>query len=126
MSKTKEKDAVLEALRALEKLFSKPGTWTRGRFAVDKDGEEVTPSDKKAVKFCAVGGIDRVRSKKWFDYHTRGQIITTLESVIPKAASADFITGYNDHYGRTQSQIVKLIQRAIRRREKEIADEARS
>ncbi len=48
---------VLEILIAARKKLSKPGSWTQGHYAVDKDGALAWPSSPEACRFCARGAV---------------------------------------------------------------------
>jgi hypothetical protein len=48
-----------------------PETWTQGEFARTKEGHRVSPTDARAVKFCALGALERARvgSAAWYCLH---------------------------------------------------------
>jgi hypothetical protein len=47
-------------LRLARKLIEKPRAWTKGAPAKDKRGEFVSPMDKRAVCWCALGAVERI------------------------------------------------------------------
>lgn len=51
---------VKENLIAVKELLATPATWTREVLARDAKGNEVRPSDDKAVCFCILGACERV------------------------------------------------------------------
>lgn len=46
-------------LRSARALISNPDNWCRNALAVDKSGKLVMPKSRTAVKFCAVGAIEK-------------------------------------------------------------------
>ena len=53
-------NTVVEVLRAARNLIKKPECWTQGASARDARGRSVQVGSKGAVRFCALGAIDRV------------------------------------------------------------------
>jgi hypothetical protein len=44
----------------LTQLFSKPGTWTQGPYALDRLGNAISPTHRSACKWCLVGGLLKI------------------------------------------------------------------
>lgn len=50
----------VEALKAARELISDPAKWTRGAYARDAEGRELTnPKNERAVCWCAAGAVRR-------------------------------------------------------------------
>jgi hypothetical protein len=46
-----------ELLRKAAELIADPDRWTTGYYAVDANGDMVSPNNKKACKWCASGAM---------------------------------------------------------------------
>lgn len=53
-------ESVKHTLIAARKLIEKPENWLQGMMAANGDGVWVPPSAPMAVKFCALGAIQRI------------------------------------------------------------------
>ena len=51
----------LEALVAAQQLISAPERWTQRVLARDQEGKPVLSCDQRAVCFCVIGAVNRVR-----------------------------------------------------------------
>jgi|SRR5271166_1620377 len=92
-------------------LFRKPGTWTQGHYRLDLDGFACSP--KNATKFCLVGGIAQVycegNVKSW---STIGPLLDKVTDVLCNKGHFESITGWNDKPGRTQEEVLALVEEA--------------
>lgn len=81
-------------------------------FAAKKDGEQVADNDPRAWGFCMLGGIHRA----CHSIVTKRELVTRLEFAI-HAEFPDYkavgIIGFNDMPGRTQADILRVVDRAI-------------
>src|SRR5712664_2445257 len=101
------KKMVVKFLKDVKKLLSKKGAWARGYFAYDKNGKKVGPTSKEAISFCLLGAAARI------DGQAKPEGLNFLRGALPPRFD-ESIPEYNDHRGRTQKQILALIDRAIR------------
>ena len=46
--------------KTVAELLSRTSRWTKGQYAVDSEGEVVSPRSKKAERFCLLGACKRV------------------------------------------------------------------
>ncbi len=113
---SKKLDPVVKGLKAIKRLIGKPERWTKGSFALDRLGQGVSASSARAVCWCLHGAYDRI-----------GYGIEGLYSALDRAAEIEArsrnasMISYNDDPRRTHAQVMRLLDRAIARREREIA-----
>lgn len=85
----------------MHQLFAKPGKWTQGASAVDRDGHPVEVKNRRAYAFCLYGGV----YKCYKDETQRGlvldKLVTALEDVVC----------WNDKPRRTQKQVQALCKK---------------
>ena len=115
----------LEHLRKMRELLAKG--WTQGAWARDGEGQDVFTDSETATCFCLAGASTRTRSG--VQKLIPNALLRALDCVEPDLAgrydkSNDFtvrliIVRWNDRPGRTQSEVLALIDRAI-----EIAEES--
>ena len=107
-----------ELLAQVYHLFDDKSRWTRGTLARDENGREVWPVDGAAVRWCAIGAIDRVHGTSFSSLEkskAHNELLFTLQEMgYPGVATA------NDRPGGRQ-----LIQTALRKTIERLApDEA--
>lgn len=111
----------VELLKKVRSLLEKKERWTKKAYARTVDGSNTHyPCDKDVVCYCLVGAVRRVENGTSEDvkndaYEALGREILGKDSAFP----ADTIINYNDAKGRKHSQILNLIDRAIKRLQKE-------
>jgi hypothetical protein len=82
--------------------------WCKYEFALDEEGNRVSPKSKKACEFCAVGAIMRfTNSTKIFDY-------LADQTGIEGLGARTKVINYNDNYADYKERILRLFDRAIR------------
>lgn len=98
----------LEHLRKMRELLA--NGWTQDTLAQDKTGEPVWPTNPDAVCFCIVGSTNRACSLP----STKVKIFNLLARVLAHQADGRTdITYFNDMPGRTQAEILAVVDRAI-------------
>lgn len=99
-------DASLRLLRAARALVA--AGWCQGVWARDADGNGVMPFDHRAVAWCLSGALAAaappVFGPAWMDALDR------VYQVLPKCVTT---ISYNDVPGRTQADILALLDAAI-------------
>lgn len=92
--------------------------WTQHQMAVDFDNNPCLPGDDAACKWCMYGAcyralrINKVGMDDWDDRLRR------LRAAINKALTGygDNMIGFNDAAGRTQHEVLRLLDRIIQNR----------
>lgn len=100
--------SLLTDLVAVRDLLSPEGAWTQGAYA--RDGERqaiISADDPAAVCWCIDGAIDRV-----IGYRHHECRADRAGQAISKAAGAGKV-GWNDTPGRTQAEVIAMLDRAI-------------
>lgn len=97
-----------ELLKAARELISLPSNWTKGCDARDIDGKNTYSADPKAVQWCALGAIARVRSETICDPYAYER----LRRALP--APWDGVGAFNDSPLTSHSDIISLFNRAIK------------
>ena len=80
--------------------------WCQGAYAKDKDGYSIPPCDLGAVKWCLVGGIQASNELP------SESLLTNAVDLCRKLTGGLSLTTWNDSPGRTQAQVVELLQEA--------------
>lgn len=96
----------LEILKAARELISVPERWTRDYYAKTEDGLNVASNDPRAVKWCALGAIERGGK------HDRGASSDTedfIEKLIGNPSRS--LASFNDSH--THPDVLALFDRAI-------------
>lgn len=104
---------VLAALKAARRLLSKPERWTKGWFAKDKDGADVSELSKHATCFCPEGAIYRSAPGL-----LETDALAALERGLPKQWYS--VPLWNDAPRRTHAQVLRLFDRAIEAERKRV------
>jgi len=74
-------------LQAME-IIGSPERWTKGTFARDSDGVSTVYYSSKAVCFCSIGALEKVKAAYSAKYY--------IARSLPKDASSSGIVKYND------------------------------
>lgn len=90
----------------LQELFSDESRWSQGFFAETADGKHVNPENPLAVKFCLVGGYQKVYDENRWD-----EILFRLKNEL-KLTSNESLSSWNDHPKRKIRDIVDLVKKA--------------
>lgn len=101
-----------EVLEAAADLLERPGAWTQGGFAHDRDGKEVAWDSSEAVCWCARGAIAFVAREY------RAEVLDAIWDGAAKAMgfrSYGDIECWNDVPDRTQAEVVDALRQASRR-----------
>jgi len=110
-------------------LLSKPKGWAQYSLARDGLNAAVVPESKDAVSFDVIGALDHIEHKNPAPSNIRigrevrdalAKALNNLRPEIPKSlsdmCSRDNFTyhmnRYNDAFGRTQGEILKLLEKA--------------
>ena len=97
--------SVKETLRAAHAIIKVKERWTRRQFAEDREGSPVRGTDPSAVKFCALGALQKV------DGRFELRAVIKLEDVCKKLFKCCIPT-VNDDFGR--AAILKAFRVAIK------------
>lgn len=92
--------------------IARPGAWTQGAMARDKEGRPVSPASSFAVCWCAVGAV---MAELGVGVSNNSKAIHAAEKLRLKSITGeDFVARWNEADGRTQKQVVNLLRvRAI-------------
>lgn len=82
-------------------LLSKRGAWTRYVSARDKNNKPIDPLDPIAVKFCAIGAIEKCYPNSNDDYK-RAEVFNKLREIY------DSISLWNDN--STKNKVIKVFK----------------
>jgi hypothetical protein len=102
---------IKEVLAKAKELVEKG--WTQRYFAVDADGDEVCWDSKFACKFCAMGALYRASGR--LGYGT--DVAIAARGIVINLIPGTILGAWNDLPGRTQEQVVNLLDVAIGRLE---------
>lgn len=83
--------------------------WCQDSWALDADANRVYPDDPVAVAWCLLGAWAAVESQIG---GSRADVSQYIYAALPPHAK-NSMTVYNDEPGRTQAEIVALLDRAI-------------
>ncbi len=116
MEDTQDKTVMRERwawlIEAAADLIEPKGAWTRLTRARNALGREVEPCSDGAVRWCAIGALERVALNEGADF------LNSLRAVcaeVPSKRYCHSISCYNDARGRKQAQVVKLMRKAAAR-----------
>jgi len=111
----------LETLEGARKLIRNPKRWVKNKYAVDKNGSPVKPTNKRAVAFCALGAVQHVdgpgedlaieilESAAREELISLGEIEDDLNNQEP---DEEMIFSVNDEFGRYY--VLSMFRRAIK------------
>lgn len=105
-----------EAIRILEeaKVKLKKG-WCQGAFALNEWGETVSSRSPMAHRWCLMGAIESSANKAV----SGSAVMTTVMEVTGIGGLARF----NDAPGRTQAEVIEVLDRAIARFHSSVSDQ---
>ncbi len=96
-----------ENLEAARALISKG--WTQGWYAKDGEGNEVSCHDDRAEGYCLRGACMAVVEPTIDGVDGHAELIFALNGALGDV----YLTKFNDTGGRTQAEVLALIDRAI-------------
>ena len=104
-----------EVLIAARALIATPDTWTQGYAARDASGAPVTATWSRATSFCMYGAVLKITECQ--DHNKRRTVLNLLYAECQQGLNSRFvnITGFNDTYGRTHADVLKVFDEAIAR-----------
>lgn len=111
-----------DLLRHAKAIIADPHHWTKGTYAKDKYGSEISYGATTATCFCASGAVRRAAQDG--EYHTdiREVAFQLLRSatkrVLRKGRSAP-VPEFNDANHRTHDQVMRMFDYAIKAAEKD-------
>lgn len=94
---------VADVLERAAALLEPEGAWTQAAYARGKSGRIVNPQSKAAVCFCMAGAVERAKG----DDETLDE-----RRFIRMAIKRQYIPGWNDAPGRTQTEVVAALREA--------------
>ena len=106
---------VTEGIERIEQRLATPDQWVQGKFALDKDGNDVAVMDSRAVKFCLIGAIDTTFG---IGNPLREKVLGYIRPVIwQKCHDLMTISMFNDFPSTTHSDVLDVLSKAKRRSE---------
>lgn len=84
-------------------LFETPGSWTQHALARDERGDNEFYKSRKAVSWCALGGLRKVGGQ----YSKYQVALGVLESMLPLG-----IAQWNDRTERSREDVVNIFRQA--------------
>lgn len=81
--------------------------WTRYGYARDEDGNDVNPTSRHAVCFCAIGAIRASANDRGL-----GSLSRTAVRFAEDALDCNSLDDWNDEFGRTKEEVVEALRRA--------------
>jgi len=106
----------IEVLQYARTLLERPDGWTQGVGARDASGEPVSPYDPRACRFCLFGALERagkVVGDRDALHAAYALVCAVLGFRFPSESL--FLIDWNDIPGRSQRDILELLDRAIAR-----------
>lgn len=92
-------------LQATRDLLADPAHWTKGAYARDAIGGDVSPRDPKATCFCMRGALDKIT-----DY-SFGRIFNV--KLISRRANGRSMIDFNDDPTTTHADVLSYLDKAI-------------
>ena len=107
---------VTEGIERIEQRLATPDQWGQGKFALDKDGNDVAVMDSRAVKFCLIGAIDTTFG---IGNPLREKVLGYIRPVIWQKCHdlRMTISVFNDFPSTTHSDVLDVLSKAKRRSE---------
>ncbi len=96
----------IDGLKQVRDLLEKG--WTQEASARDADGEPLLSTDTRACSFCILGAV--WRAVAGHDNPMESRLVYALRNAIGEDAK---LVAYNDTPGRTQDEILALVDKAI-------------
>lgn len=96
-------------------LIAKPGTWCKGNFARNSEGESVEISDTNVVQRCVMGSIRTVLQRPGCDVFVTQKAIGQIAKVLGHKN----LMSWNDSEFTKHEDIVRVLKEAIANAKKE-------
>jgi len=106
------KSETIETLKAMRVKLA--AGWTRDAAARDARGRSVNSDDEKACSYCLLGALWSMEK-----YRLEPTVEAALLRTLKKGGVKDQLATYNDTPGRTQEEILALVDKTIERLEKQ-------
>lgn len=88
----------------IKDLLTDECKWTKGHAAIDKNGNETSPTRESAVCWCLSGAID-----KCYGSGNSDELLRVVIKIIEKIQT-NYILVWNDHKKRTFKDIKQLLE----------------
>lgn len=99
---------MISKYKTMVELFTDKNRWCKGTEAENKDGTAVFSRDRKAIRWCLLGGLDKVYKRGTNKYYAaREKLLFHI-----RKSNYTSIEEYNDIRVRRHEQILKLCERA--------------
>lgn len=102
----------LDVLKAARELIRDPARWCQDAFACDADGDAVHTLDPQAVRWCAVGALNKVAPSS--------EVSADAYGLLEVAAGPICVSDINDAEGH--EAVLAVYDEAIARLEREAPD----
>jgi hypothetical protein len=106
--------ALVNVLKKTKELLTPAGRWTQFGYAKDATGRTVSLQAASAVCFCLVGALQKSGSTP-LEPRLDAQLFFELNKTIGKDSLS--IPSWNDARGRTQEEVLQLLENTISRLE---------
>lgn len=126
---TKEREVdletVIDLLREAMSVITPTRAWTQGTRARTASGKIARSSDRTATSFCILGALERAKSNLNASDEAIAQAAdSVVEEILATAAierllnpenpnHSSSIIGYNDKQGRTQKEVLEVLDNAV-------------
>ena len=101
-----------ELLKSARELLAHEGVWCQGASALDASGFACSPESRWAVSWCLIGAVETAAAQN----AVKGSItVSALDIILRTIDGPDHegIVSWNDATGRTQDQVLTLLDSAI-------------
>ena len=101
-----------ELLKSARALLAHEGVWCQGASALDEGGLACSPESRWAVSWCLIGAVETIAAQN----AVKGSItVSALDIILRTIDGPDHegIVSWNDATGRTQDQVLTLLDSAI-------------
>ena len=109
----------LRVLKRVRKLFTNEKRWCQGCYGLTQDHKEVDNEfglgEQEPVQFCLLGAIHYYTDDPVSGYEVRDKCRGALEACLARTGG---VIGFNDYPRRTHEQILRFLDRAIKKLER--------
>lgn len=99
---------LVDVFKGTKELLSKPKGWTQLHAATDSYGSSVCVFSSEASCFCLSGGLEKVVNPPQNGFELLVQAQRIIEGI-----TDHLIIWWNDKPGRTQQEVIELLDKAI-------------
>lgn len=94
-------------------LISDEKHWTKGWFAVDAEGVNVSSYSKDACGFCMVGAL--TRSQRYlFGERSEEAVFVQANNLLKECSNAYTVASFNDSPETTHAMVMEVFDKAIK------------